>query len=153
MSGDRGQRVLAVASAGGHLSQLEAVLPAFESQTVTLVTTDPDPDPRTPVERVFVVTDANLDTKARLIRTALQVLIVVLRVRPGIVVSTGAAPGFFAVVFGSMIGARTIWLDSIANVEEMSVSGRRVRRHADMWLTQWPHLAHPDGPAFEGSVL
>jgi hypothetical protein len=52
-----------------------------------------------------------------------------------------------------LLGARTIWIDSIANVEELSLSGRRIGKHAHLWLTQWPHLAAPGGPRYEGSVL
>ena len=70
-----------------------------------------------------------------------------------VVLSTGAAPGYFAILFGRLVGARTIWLDSIANVEQVSMSGQMVRRHADLWLTQWPHLAHEDGPECAGRVF
>ena len=70
-----------------------------------------------------------------------------------VVISTGAAPGFFGLAFGKLLGARTIWIDSMANVEELSLSGRQVRRFADLWLTQWPHLARPDGPRYEGGVV
>jgi hypothetical protein len=69
------------------------------------------------------------------------------------VISTGAAPGLFGVAIGSLLGARTIWVDSIANGEELSLSGHRARRFADLWLTQWPHLASKDGPFYRGSVL
>ena len=48
---------------------------------------------------------------------------------------------------------RTIWLDSIANSEELSGSGQHAKRWADAWLTQWPHLATPDGPDHWGMVL
>jgi hypothetical protein len=33
------------------------------------------------------------------------------------------------------------------------VPGERLGRHADLWLTQWPHLATPSGPVFAGAVL
>ena len=75
------------------------------------------------------------------------------RVRPDAVITTGAAPGYFALRLGRLFGARTIWIDSMANAEELSLSGQKARRHADLWLTQWEHLAKPDGPQFLGSVL
>ena len=71
---------------------------------------------------------------------------------PGVVVSTGAAPGYLAIRFARMLGARTVWIDSIANVEELSMSGRDGQRDADLCLTQWPHLA--GGPVrYLGAVL
>ena len=41
----------------------------------------------------------------------------------------------------------------LANVEELSLSGKRVRPHAHLWLTQWPEVAQDGGPEFRGSVL
>lgn len=78
---------------------------------------------------------------------------ILLAVRPDVIVTTGAAPGYFAIRLGRMLGARTIWLDSVANVEQLSLSGQRIGRHADLWLTQWPHLASEAGPKFHGAVL
>ena len=73
--------------------------------------------------------------------------------RPDVVISTGAAPGYFALRLGKLFGARTIWVDSIANAEEMSLSGRLAQRYADLWLTQWPEVAKRDGARYEGRLL
>ena len=97
--------------------------------------------------------DASRWTKARLFLSAAKIGWIVLRSRPDVVVSTGAAPGFFGLVFGKLIRARTIWVDSLANAETLSLSGAKVGRFADMWLTQWPHLERPEGPRYLGSVL
>jgi hypothetical protein len=87
------------------------------------------------------------------VRALTGLFFVMLRVRPDAVITTGAAPGYFAIRLGRLFGARTVWIDSIANAEEMSLSGQKVRHHADLWLTQWEHLATPDGPQYLGSVL
>ena len=49
--------------------------------------------------------------------------------------------------------SRTIWIDSIANTERMSLSGRMARPVADAWLVQWEHLSRRGGPAYWGAVL
>ena len=51
------------------------------------------------------------------------------------------------------MGIKTIWIDSLANAETMSLSGLKVKPYADLWLTQWEHLATPKGPYFYGAVL
>jgi len=99
------------------------------------------------------VTDANLSRKTQLLRQLAEVFLVVLRHRPDVIISTGAAPGYFALRFGKLFGARTIWIDSMANAEQLSKSGKEVRKHADLWLTQWEHLARSEGPHFIGRVL
>ena len=100
-----------------------------------------------------VVPDASRWTKLRLIRLFFIVGFLVFKHRPSCIVSTGAAAGLFALMFGKLIRAKTIWLDSIANIDELSMSGRLVRPFADLWLTQHEHLAGPNGPQFCGKVL
>ena len=52
-----------------------------------------------------------------------EVLFIMLRVRPDVIISTGAAIGYFAFKTGKLMGAKTVWIDSIANVEQMSMGG------------------------------
>lgn len=146
------KKILAVASGGGHWVQLLRLRQAFSGCTISYMTTKAD-YAKDVEGAVFTVTDANIREKFRLTRMFLQVAWVMLKVRPDIVITTGAAPGFAAIFFGRLIGARTIWLDSIANSEELSTSGKHARRWADVWLTQWSHLAHADGPQYWGGVL
>jgi hypothetical protein len=40
-----------------------------------------------------------------------------------------------------MYGAKVVWIDSVTNVERISLSGRMVRHIADLFLVQWPELA------------
>ena len=147
------RRIMAVASGGGHWVQLQRVMPAFEDHDVTFVTINPTYKTDVPGERVLIVRDSTRCNKLGLIVLGFQILWSLIRVRPHVVVSTGAAPGFMAIVLGRLLGAKTVWLDSIANVEEVSMSGRMVRRWAVLWLTQWPHLATDDGPEYAGRVF
>jgi hypothetical protein len=129
------------------------MLPAFQGHDVAYVTTLESYRAETASARFYVVRDANFHRKLALAWMALHVALIVLWERPHLVISTGAAPGYFGLRVASLIGSRTIWVDSIANAEQLSLSGRRVGRYADLWLTQWPHLAGPEGPFFEGAVL
>lgn len=147
------RRVLAVASAGGHWVQLQRLRPVLAEHDVAFITTDAGYREELPEFRIHAVADASRNKKLKLVLLAFQVLKVLLRERPDVVISTGAAPGYFALRLGRLLGARTIWVDSIANVDEVSLTGRLVRPYADLWLTQWSHLAVPDGPEYAGAVL
>ena len=153
MTDEQPKRILAVASGGGHWIQLRRLMPAFQEHEVIYVTTLGSCADEVSGHRFFCVRDANRHRKLALAWVALSVALILLRVRPDVVISTGAAPGFFAVRLGKLIGCRTIWIDSLANAEQLSLSGRRIGPHADLWLTQWPHLATPDGPHYVGAVL
>lgn len=147
-------RVLAVASGGGHFVQLRRMRPAWEHCETHYLTTIRDYAAQLESgATLHVVNDANRWDKIAVARMALRVLWTIVRLRPDVIVSTGAAPGYFALRFGKLFGARTVWVDSIANSEEISMTGRMVRNYADLWLTQWPGLATEGGPLYRGAVL
>lgn len=146
-------RVLAIASGGGHWVQLLRLRPAWEGALVTYVSVRKAYASDVPGQRFMAINDATRWDKVGLAKMALRLMWIMLRVRPNVVISTGAAPGYFAIRLGKLLGARTVWLDSIANVEEVSMTGSLVKDHASLWLTQWPHLARPGGPHCHGGVL
>jgi len=150
---DSKKRVLAISSGGGHWVQLLRLRPAFDDQDVAYVTVHRDYASDVHGHRFFVINDATRWNKAGLVLMAIRLLVIFLRFRPEVAISTGAACGYFALRFAKLMGARTIWVDSIANVEQLSMTGQLVRPYADLWLTQWPELAGLNGPDFQGAVL
>lgn len=147
------RRILAIASGGGHWVQLQRLRPAFNGANVTWATVSTAYQQNVAPAPFYKVPDATRWNKLGLIRLALRVLWIVIRTRPHVVVTTGAAPGFFGVFFGRLLGARTAWIDSMANVEDLSLSGRKAGRWTSLWLTQWPELESESGPRFEGAVV
>lgn len=142
-----------MASGGGHWVQLLRLRPALEGCEAAYVTVNKAYRGDVPGARFHTVRDATRWNKFGLIVMLMQIAWVIVRERPGVIISTGAAPGYFAIRIGKMLGARTVWLDSIANVEVMSLAGQKVGKHADLWLTQWEHLARDGGPRFAGAVV
>lgn len=160
-------RVLAIASSGGHWTQLMRLRGSWEGCDVAYATSDPSyreiviasgNSPDSAQSRFYSFPDANRWQKFRLILQLLKISAIVVRERPAVVVSTGASCGYFALRIGKLLGARTVWVDSIANSEEISMAGRKAARYADLWMTQWPHLsefrnANGRQPLYRGSVL
>lgn len=147
-------RILAVASGGGHWEQLMRLRPAFERTETFYASTNKGYADRESIRDLAVIPDANRHSaRSASFRTLTESWKLVRRLRPDVVVSTGAMPGLFCIAFGRLFGARTMWIDSIANSERMSVSGRFARFLAHETLTQWPHLANGRSPVFRGSVL
>jgi len=135
-------RILAVASPGGHWTQLSILRDSFESANTIYMTTVDNPaiDTLKKSHSVVKVPSADRDRKLKSIYLALVVCWHVFKLRPKVVISTGAAAGFFAIYFGRLVGAKTIWIDSIANHSKLSLSGEKVSQFADVTLTQWEHL-------------
>lgn len=147
------KKVLAVASGGGHWTQLRLLGESFEHCDVHYVTTDLNLSAIESLANLSVVVDADLANKFKLILLSLQMAALIIIKRPDCIISTGAAPGFFAVLFGKLIGAQTIWVDSMANHSKLSVSGKYASKICDLCLTQWPHLADNERVMYSGSLL
>lgn len=147
------KKILAISSSGGHWIQLNRLRTAFEGNSVIYASTDPSLS-QTINEKFYSLKDANISDKFSLIVLACQVFFLLLKERPDIVISTGAAPGFFALFFGKLLGKKTIWVDSIANAKEISLTGKKVKHFADIYITQWKHLAKDsDNLIYVGQVI
>ncbi|MGP1358347.1 UDP-N-acetylglucosamine--LPS N-acetylglucosamine transferase [Roseicyclus sp.] len=144
--------ILAVSSGGGHWIQLQRLAPAFAGAEVHYATTDLSAAEAADA-RVHVYPDANKDTPLRLVACLLRMAWIVLRVRPDVVVSTGAAGGFLAIRLARLVGARTMFIDSIANARELSISARLALGVADRVLSQWPRVAELTGAEYRGAVI
>ena len=146
-------KILAVSSGGGHWVQLLRLRPAFEGADVVFATVKEGYRSDIGDSEFRVIADGNLSRKLALLRSAWSVLKLLITERPDTVISTGAAPGYFAIRFGKLLRMRTIWVDSVANAEEMSMSGKLARRVAHLWMSQWEHVATEAGAEYAGAVL
>lgn len=153
MSKGRPTKILAIASGGGHWIQLLRLRPAFMGADITYASVNAALAADVEGHRFYRFRDANRQHKLALLLQVVKIAWILLRVRPDVIVSTGASCGYVAIRIGRILGARSLFIDSIANAERLSLSGHMACRHANLMLTQWPHLASPDGPKYEGSVL
>jgi UDP-N-acetylglucosamine:LPS N-acetylglucosamine transferase len=139
-------RICLAASAGGHLTQLLKTAKSWKGYETFFVTTSQAVSSRLEqYGQVYVVGECNRNQPLRLIQVFFRCLGVVSRQRPDVVISTGAAPGLLVCFLAKTRGAKVIWLDSITNVEKLSLSGRIATHFADLVMTQWPELATADG--------
>jgi len=149
------QKICLAASAGGHLTQLLKVASCTAGHEVFVVTTSEAVRQKlAAIGRVHVVGECNREHLLRVIGVLLRCVCIIFRERPNVVLSSGAAAGCICCFLGKILGARVIWVDSITNVERMSLSGRMVRPIADLCLVQWPELAERyRGTEYVGALI
>ncbi len=148
------KRILAVSSGGGHWVELRRLKPVFDQYETAYITTNADSGVDVPDNRLYVVTNFTRRNYFRVIFLVPELVVILLKEKPDVIISTGAAPGLVCLALAKMLTrARTIWIDSIAARDCLSTSGREARRFADVWLTQWPDLSGPDGPDCWGAVV
>ena len=144
--------VLAVASGGGHWEELMLLRPAIDPATTVFATTNRELATREGLRRVYLLPDSNRDEPRRALGCMIASARLVWRVRPDLLVTTGALPGLFCLIFARLLGARTVWIDSIANSDRPSLSGTWARPFATRWYTQWEHLANARS-RYDGALL
>lgn len=147
-------KIMAIASGGGHWVQMRRLMPAFEGGEAFYVSVDPSSAADVPGRTYYTIRDVSRRDRLGFAVLIGQLARILARERPDVVITTGSAPCLFALGMAkALLRAKTIWIDSIANAERLSSSGAQARRVADVWLTQWEHLARPGGPDYWGAVL
>jgi UDP-N-acetylglucosamine:LPS N-acetylglucosamine transferase len=147
------KKIFVITSGGGHWEQMMLLRESFVDCQVIYANTIDGLAEKSKAFPNFLVTDCNRDRPMDTLRCIRDVTKIIYRERPDFVITTGAAPGFFALLIGKIFGAKAIWIDSVANSEQLSLSGKLSGWIADLWLTQWEHLSTPKGPKYYGSVL
>ncbi len=148
-------KVLAIASPGGHWIQLNKICNPLDERFEMIYVT-PGAQYATKAKssrKILTITDASADSKHKLIPLAFQLLLIFIKERPTAIISTGAAPGAIAFLLAKFLPIKTIWVDSIANVSQLSRSGRMVQKHADKVITQWQPLSDNKKVMYKGSIL
>ncbi|WP_407180060.1 UDP-N-acetylglucosamine--LPS N-acetylglucosamine transferase [Bradyrhizobium sp. STM 3562] len=148
------KKILVVASGGGHWIQMRRLQPAFDGLDVAFVSVHSAYAEEVSGYRFYAVRDVTRRDRIGLAVLVTQLTFILMRERPRVVVTTGSAPGMIALALAKcLLRSRTLWIDSIANCEQMSLSGQRAGRFCDVWLTQWPHLRRTSGPDYWGAVI
>ncbi|MEE9352420.1 MAG: oligosaccharide biosynthesis protein Alg14 [Thiotrichaceae bacterium] len=147
-------KILAVSSPGGHWVQLNKICNKLEEKHPVVYASPRSQYQLKQQERtVHNILDVSADNKFMLIPLAVQMLYLLIKERPQTIISTGAAPGVVAIFLGKYLGIKIIWVDSIANVQQLSRSGRMIKSHADVVLTQWEPLSDGKTILHKGAVL
>ncbi len=145
---DRTRPVLLVCSAGGHLLQLASLRDVWDDYPRSWVTLDRS-DARSILEGEHVIyasgpTERNLPN---LIRNSGLALRTIRKLRPQVIVTTGAALAVPFAWFGRLFGARVIFIESLCRITEPSLTLRLISPVVDRVYVQWPELeaAFPTG--------
>lgn len=133
-----------VASAGGHLSELLTLL-SFDSfldkSSIFISTSGAVQTKLNKYGLPRIVVETNRQHPFKTLISAYMCLKIIHHYKPKYVISTGAAVGCLCCFWGKLFGAKVIWIDSIANIKKLSLSGRMIRPFADLILSQWPEVA------------
>jgi UDP-N-acetylglucosamine:LPS N-acetylglucosamine transferase len=147
------KKILAIASSGGHWIQLLRLRPAYNGHDVVYASTNRSYFSDVENHEFHAIIDAHRKSLPNFFVMIFQLFHLIRKTKPAIIITTGAAPGLMALIIGRLFATKNVWIDSIANVEKISTSGKYARYVADLYLTQWEDLAKSKGPEYKGSIL
>lgn len=137
-------------SSGGHLTHMRMLMPIFNCAHDRFWVTFDKEDANTALagERVYhCYFPTNRNVKNTLRNTLLAVK-VLWRERPDLIVSSGAAIAVPFFLVGKLLGAKTVFIEVFDRVDAPTLTGKLVRRFADVFVVQWPEMTS----VYPGSV-
>jgi len=141
--------VYIVASPGGHMTQALSVTDAFEGTDIHLLTLD-FPNIRdlslTDIKQIYRIRlwfgySMKLGVPFTLLVSLWTIFKIFFKKKPHLIFSTGSEIAIPAFLIGKLIfRAKTIYMESLTRVNNLSMSGKLLYGLTDVFLVQWKEL-------------
>lgn len=132
-----------IASSGGHWEELMCLKTLAEAHDTVYITEAGGQAADSGLERLYVLPQINRKQKDFLWKF-LKLMVssgrILRRQRPDFLVTTGALIAYPFCVWAKLLGAKVIYIESFARVNDRSLTGRLVYPLADLFLVQWEPL-------------
>ena len=140
------KKVLFISSTGGHLNellQLENLFDKYESYIVTEKTKS-NMKLKEKYKKVdylvFGTKDHILSYIFKFIYNILKTIVLFVKIRPKVVVTTGTHTAVPMCYLAKLFGRKIIFIETFANIETKTLSGRLVYPIADCFIVQWEDM-------------
>lgn len=133
-----------IASFGGHLVQLTEITDSLQHKYI--ITTEDIGN------NSFNLPDCNFNTPFKAILCLISSMQIIIKEKPKYVITTGALPGLIYLICSRLFGAKTLWIDSLANSEKVSRCCILAQYLSNQCITQWPKL-QTKRIKYKGSIL
>lgn len=140
-------RVLFISSTGGHLSEMMRLSPLFKKYNYFIIT---EKDESTKMlakkyeKKVFYLLYGTKDHKIiypfKLLINCFKSLYLYLKIRPKYIITTGAHTAGPMCCIGKILGSKIIYIESFANIETKTITGRLIYHFADLFIVQWEEM-------------
>lgn len=148
-----------VASTGGHLNelmQLKRIFDNFNYQIVTEKTKNnlklKDKFGKKIKFLIYGTKDHKLIYPFKLLANCFISLFLFIRFRPKYIITTGAHIAGPICLIGKFFGSKVIFIETFANIESKTITGRLVYKFADLFVVQWQSMLklYPKAKYFGG---
>lgn len=132
-----------VASSGGHWEELMCLKQIADSNETFYVTEKGGQAQDFKNDKLYLFPQINRKERLfvpKFIGLMIGSLKTIITERPKVLISTGALLSVPFCVWGKLCGAKIIYIESFARVEDASMTGKIMYRWADLFLVQWESM-------------
>lgn len=134
-------KIAVACSTGGHMVQARQLAPVFEKYEHFYFTFSGGiANEMKKTTRVRSIPNVVRHNPLSWVVGAVLSFYIVVVERPDVVITTGAGIVVFFCVFAKLLGAKLIFIESMARVERPTLTARFLYPFADLFIVQWPNL-------------
>jgi len=129
-----------LASSGGHLEEISCLYPMAKKYDSFLVTEEGGQEKTLWGDRTIKVPQINRKQKDFIfayIRLYFKAKKILKKERPDVVISTGALMTYPFCCIAKSLGAKVIYIESFARIDSASLTGKLMKKKADLFCVQW----------------
>lgn len=140
------KRVLFISSTGGHLNELMQLKPLFKYYDTYIVTekTKSNKDLKNKFKNVYyLVYGTKLHKFTYIFKfmfNTIKSLILYIKIRPKVIVTTGTHTAVPMCYIGKLFRSKIIFIETFANRNTKTVSGKLIYPIADTFIVQWEEM-------------
>lgn len=141
------KKVLFISSTGGHLSEMLQLKDMFNKYDYHIVTEKTKSNLKLKEEFSNKVNYLIYGSKThivsypfKLIANCFASLFLYIKIRPKVIITTGAHTAGPMCCIGKIFGSKIIYIETFANINTKTVTGKLIYKFADLFIVQWDSM-------------
>lgn len=154
------RNVMFISSTGGHLDELMQLSPMFEKYDYHIITEKTKSNLKLKEKHpgrvgylVFGTKDHLLSYPFKLIYNCFKSLYFYLKFHPDYIITTGTHTAGPMCCIGKILGSKIIYIETFANINTKTSTGKLIYHFADHFIVQWPSMKKLYPKAIDGGWI
>lgn len=154
------KKVLFISSTGGHLSEMLQLKDMFNRYDYHIITEKTksnlslkDKYPNKVNYLIYGTKDHPLTYPFKLLANCFKSLYFYFKIHPDYIITTGAHTAGPMCLIGKIFGSKVIYIETFANINTKTITGRLLYPFADMFIVQWHSMKKNYKDSIEGGWI
>ena len=154
------KKVLFISSTGGHFSELLQLKPLFKKYDSYIITEKDETNVNLKQEYGNKMFFLPYGTRAKLFTyifkyfyLCLRTVYLYFKIRPKVIITTGTHTAGPMCIIGKIFGSKIIYIETIANTNKKTATGKLIYPIADLFIVQWEEMLKLYPKAIYGGTI